>query len=442
MCGLIGMMLKDNKNKFHTFGINVFKELLYVGAVRGQDGTGLAAINGKEIKIHKDNCFPETLFKQSTTWENDNKILLGHNRKTTHGNNIKEHGHPFKEGNITLIHNGMIRWHKIIKDVAVDSHAICHGINETNNLSSFLGSLEGFFALIWYNSKEEAIYLTRNDTRPLYIINTKDVVFFVSELNMGIWILGRYNIPILSSREVKPDTIYKYYYKKNTLSFSTSTYEKKKNTFVKESEENIAYFSQYDKAKQIILDTLKIKFGQLINIIPIKKIELSYKMYGDYNIRWDAQLADNKKHKVEFYTKKNEDFTGKVLKVKFRNVFTTYQSNNYTIYTEEPVQIVSSVQDYEAENIFIDEFNSDLYENGVVSKNYLYISGKDLRMLSEKNKQCCITHCTEEFAVHDAEESVLIPVLTRTNEIVDYTYFCPNHAGIGMRKARKEYHYG
>ncbi len=126
MCGLISIIAKE----YHKDMINIFKQLLYVGALRGWDGAGIIQVehNGTvhthkkpgpaSNLIHHLNTAPET-----PLW---GKILVGHNRAATHGDNTVENTHPFTKDHITLVHNGTLFNHRQLANVVVDSDAICH----------------------------------------------------------------------------------------------------------------------------------------------------------------------------------------------------------------------------------------------------------------------------------------------------------------------------
>ena len=129
-------------------------------------------------------------------------FLIGHNRAATKGNKVWKDTHPFREGPITLVHNGTLSSHKDIADVDVDSHAICVGIAE-RGYEETLKTIDGAFALVWYNSDEEKLYLVRNNLRPLFLVETQGYYILCSENALGVWIAERNNTKVLGVIEVE-----------------------------------------------------------------------------------------------------------------------------------------------------------------------------------------------------------------------------------------------
>ena len=439
MCGLIGLVSKNEKQVFTNVGIQMFKELLTVGVLRGINGTGIAAIKQDKIDIVKDACLPPELFNKGNFWEKENKLLMGHNRRTTHGKNIKEDTHPFQEGDITLIHNGMIKFHKRFKNVDVDSHAICHGLNESKEVKPFIERLEGAYALLWYNQKEKAFYAVRNKERPLFLIETASMLVFVSEKEMAQWVLTRNNIAILSTREIKENTIFKYFYKNEKLTFSTIKYSPIESTFLPvkwqgyDNDDDYCYpsYAETEKERNLKIAELKLETGVLINIIPYKLEKLSYQMWGTYNWKWKAYLADDESIDVDFYTNSEEQLEG-VYKVAYRSSISNYSTKTFYFNAQPPLKFISTIEEYKLQK------EDDILREGVITKNEVYLEPKEIKKLIEAHTECCICHTDME--IETLEDAAVYPLI-ENGYIMGYEYYCPSHYKVVARRKRKEYKY-
>ena len=197
MCGIVGMMTKA-KAGFYNTDLNMFKNMLVVDSLRGEDSTGVYGVfknlQAKTIKVAAE---PHMLFR-TEEWHdferkavNSMRILVGHNRYATKGAITNKNAHPFDVGNIVLVHNGTIHNQKDFnKEVEVDSHAIAHALNE-KPAEEVLSEIDGAFALVWYNRTEGKVFFARNTQRPLYYVDTDTNVYFGSEGTMLEYILNR-----------------------------------------------------------------------------------------------------------------------------------------------------------------------------------------------------------------------------------------------------------
>ena len=86
-------------------------------------------------------------------------MIIGHNRKATHGSKTDNNSHPFwsDDNKIVLVHNGMVSNQKdFCKEATVDSEAICNApeffmdqlgkarhFSEFHSISSELENLNG-----------------------------------------------------------------------------------------------------------------------------------------------------------------------------------------------------------------------------------------------------------------------------------------------------------
>lgn len=196
MCGLFCMISKKVTG-FTSKEINLFEEGLYADTLRGKDSTGCFSINdlGNVTSIkaalpgYQFMATPE--YKQfSTDAYHDAVVLVGHNRSATKGNRIDKNAHPFISGNTILVHNGTLYNHEALAKTETDSEAVAIDLNKNGNIET-LEKLEGAFAFIWYNAKEKKLHVSRNDQRPLWIIDHQDFDLIGSEPKMLEWLLSR-----------------------------------------------------------------------------------------------------------------------------------------------------------------------------------------------------------------------------------------------------------
>lgn len=218
MCGLIAVISKT-KNGFSKNQVDMFSQMLHADEVRGMDGTGIFYNNIKnEPKVtvlkapYRSSFFvglPEYQAAKETMFKESN-FAVGHNRAATKGKVDASCTHPFRENHIVLVHNGTLYSHKELHaDYEVDSRAICHSI-ATIGAHETIEKLDGAFALIWWDTKEKTLNFCRNAMRPLFLIETSSSFLLVSELDLGMWILGRNNEKCVRSMEVTTKVLYKF----------------------------------------------------------------------------------------------------------------------------------------------------------------------------------------------------------------------------------------
>ena len=88
---------------------------------RGQEGSGIAVVDGNCIKCHKDvGLVSEVFANEELEKLSVGKVALGHNRYSTTGNNTIHNVQPFiteyLTGRIATVHNGNVTNAKELKD--------------------------------------------------------------------------------------------------------------------------------------------------------------------------------------------------------------------------------------------------------------------------------------------------------------------------------------
>lgn len=100
MCGIIGYIGKNNSIPIL---INGLKNLEY----RGYDSAGISYIKDNKLKITKEKGKIANLEK-IVNKEDYSNIGIGHTRWATHGKANVTNAHPHHQGNITIVHNGIL----------------------------------------------------------------------------------------------------------------------------------------------------------------------------------------------------------------------------------------------------------------------------------------------------------------------------------------------
>jgi len=135
------------------------------------------------------------------------RAMVGHNRAATKGAITDANAHPFVvDDRITLCHNGTLwgDWSKLTDaKVDVDSNAIAHKIHECDDdVEKALQQVNGAYALIWHDFKNNTLNFVRNNQRPLHYVETTNGWIWASEANMIEWILARHSFKAQSKVEM------------------------------------------------------------------------------------------------------------------------------------------------------------------------------------------------------------------------------------------------
>lgn len=181
MVGLAGDLTHGDKDLLRT--------LLILSRLRGEDSTGIAAIDNKtsEASVIKvvgtpDNLFDTLRFDRMTMY--DKSIIIGHTRKTTVGGTSRYTAHPFEFGDLVGVHNGTLdNWRALPgSTLATDSMMLYRNMAE-NGVRETIEEVKGAYALVWYNSADNTLNFLRNSQRTLYygFLNNYKKIIWASE---------------------------------------------------------------------------------------------------------------------------------------------------------------------------------------------------------------------------------------------------------------------
>ncbi len=190
MCGIVGYIGKQKAAPILLDGI---KSLQY----RGYDSAGLAVFENKEegfnIECVKSVGKVASLEKKAQDRVFNGTLGIAHTRWATHGGVTEANAHPHSDcqGNIWLVHNGIVENYKELKDELIklghqfksetDTEVLVHLIEETRNTNQAAGNLE------------EAVRLALQRVRGTYglaIIDRREPEKIVAVRNSSPLLLG------------------------------------------------------------------------------------------------------------------------------------------------------------------------------------------------------------------------------------------------------------
>jgi len=230
MCGIVGVVHKAS-NGFDKKNEDTFYQMLMCDTLRGDDSTGVILVeNTTAFGIMKEGYSAPYVIdtihdsKQGRAMFQRGKAMIGHNRKKTVGAVEDATSHPFVVGDtFAMVHNGTLHNHKDLdhKDEAetvVDSEALAIHIEPALNgewdlekWEECIGKVRGAFAVAAYSQNNNAVYLFRNDQRPLSFVDTPEGLYWASEMGMLYWILGRNGVTLKGHEPVvvKENALYR-----------------------------------------------------------------------------------------------------------------------------------------------------------------------------------------------------------------------------------------
>lgn len=214
MCGIFGIITKEESGYSNKFLKKSIKTLAKLSETRGKDSSGLCILNHKEnsFDIVKGPIPSNQLLKRAKvketidsvfSKENDNKLKLafGHARLVTNGTQLEDaNNQPVMKNDIICVHNGIIvnvdeLWENhpsLVRENEIDTEILPALIRmELKNDQSIESSVKNTINKVFgtasiaatFADLEKFVLATNNGS--LYVIhNNKDIIYFASERAM------------------------------------------------------------------------------------------------------------------------------------------------------------------------------------------------------------------------------------------------------------------
>ena len=174
MCGLIGYSGEKSPNLFYLNFIMADNDS------RGGHSSGIMIGNHTEKCVGVSaNLLPSM---QNFTHLNQT-VVIAHTRYATHGIKSAANSHPYKYGNITGAHNGVLSNYEEVCEKHnltvpdVDSKTIFNLLNTTKDYT-MLSELDGTMCVL-FTDREDNLYVYRRNN-PLFMARVNDSVYFSS----------------------------------------------------------------------------------------------------------------------------------------------------------------------------------------------------------------------------------------------------------------------
>ncbi len=131
MCGIVGAAGVDHAVDILIEGL---KRLEY----RGYDSAGVAVHDGSRIAQRRAVGKLDQLIRVVETDAPRGRVGIGHTRWATHGAVTETNAHPHRHGRVTLVHNGIVENHRILKTRLIDDGAAFASETDSEVLAAWL----------------------------------------------------------------------------------------------------------------------------------------------------------------------------------------------------------------------------------------------------------------------------------------------------------------
>ncbi|MFA7543551.1 MAG: glutamine--fructose-6-phosphate aminotransferase, partial [Candidatus Cloacimonadaceae bacterium] len=197
MCGIVGYIGKRNAL---PIVVEALKRLEY----RGYDSSGAALIHENELQVYKkqgriielERSLPEPS-------KCSGSVAISHTRWATHGepNEVNAHPHTNCDGNLAIVHNGIIENYKLLKQRLIelghkfrsetDSEVIAHlidqylgtGVSLEDAVREALKRIEGTYGLVVISKEHPDRLIAVRKGSPLIIGIAENEHFIASDVS-------------------------------------------------------------------------------------------------------------------------------------------------------------------------------------------------------------------------------------------------------------------
>ena len=282
MCGIIGIIGSENSYKIILDGLKQLQN-------RGYDSAGVSLYNGEFI-VNKFVSNKHSAIDQMEKKNIEGSFIsgLGHTRWATHGeiNELNCHPHLSSDGNICLVHNGIIENYKFLKDFLInkgytfysetDTEVICNLVSyyrKNNNiiitLKKITSLMTGTWGIVIIEKNNNKIYFTRKGSPLLFGYGDNQNYAIITSEKSGFNNLVKEYISIdnndICYLEKKNNQV--YFFSEKILLDCDDEYKEFNNSFNLNLKNNIEKELHYDYqlSKEIELHTQKI-YNKINNI--------------------------------------------------------------------------------------------------------------------------------------------------------------------------------
>ncbi|MDX2359723.1 MAG: glutamine--fructose-6-phosphate transaminase (isomerizing) [Crocinitomicaceae bacterium] len=183
MCGIVAYI---GQKEAYPIIVKGLKRLEY----RGYDSSGVALISNNELNIYKKQGKVANLEEFTSDKDRSGSIGIGHTRWATHGepNDINAHPHYSEDGDLAIVHNGIIENYDSIKTELLkkgytfksetDTEVLCYLIDDIRkNTTSKLGEsvrlalqqVIGAYAIVVMSKSEPDKLIAARKSSPLVV---------------------------------------------------------------------------------------------------------------------------------------------------------------------------------------------------------------------------------------------------------------------------------
>ncbi len=196
MCGVCGVYNSKKASEMLYLGIFALQH-------RGQDNAGMAAWDGREVRIHKDKGLVFDIFKPEVLASLPGRVAIGHTRYPTAGDssvvNAQPHFADTKDGRMVIVSNGdvtnMLEQTRFLKsrgftpygsnDAEVIVASVACYYEETGDMARAIemtmDAVQGSYSAILLFRGDLYVFRDPLGIRPLSMGSAGDTLFFASE---------------------------------------------------------------------------------------------------------------------------------------------------------------------------------------------------------------------------------------------------------------------
>jgi glucosamine--fructose-6-phosphate aminotransferase (isomerizing) len=202
MCGITAYLGEKNASLVILEGLTILQN-------RGYDSAGISTINNKNQIITTKSASQETTcdsikyLSNSLHFHEDNNIGIGHTRWATHGPKTDINAHPHNDctQRFSVVHNGVIENHNIIRNFLSEHRINCisgtdtevivqliyyyssTGLGFEDSVKSTVSKLEGTWGIVIIDSQTPNTIIVARHGSPILLGIGQDEIFVGSEVS-------------------------------------------------------------------------------------------------------------------------------------------------------------------------------------------------------------------------------------------------------------------